>query len=176
MFENIKEDFKKYPNLTNPALWVLTVYRFGKWVETIRFIPFRKITEKIYWITQSLVSTVTTVHFDRRVTIGNNLHLIHPICIVIHPKTVIGDDVGIMHEVTLGSRGAYAAPIIGNNVFIGTGAKILGPVTIGDNVDIGANSVVLEDVPPNSLVVGIPGRIIENYNRKEWKYDPSENV
>jgi len=172
MFENIRNDYRMYRSFLHPALWVLVVYRFGRWTETIKTDLIRRILDKTYWIIQRIVSTITTIDLTRGVTFGKNLHIIHPISIVIHPKTIIGDNVGIMHEVTIGSRGTYAAPVIGNNVFIGVGAKILGEITIGDNVDIGANSVVLTDVPPNSLVVGIPGRIIENHVRKKWEYEP----
>lgn len=172
MFDNIRKDYEMYPNLLHPVLWVLVVYRFGRWVQTIKIDIIRRILDKTYWIVQRLVSTITTIDFPRGVVFGQRLHIIHPFSIVIHPKTIIGDHVGIMHEVTIGSRGTYAAPVIGNNVFIGVGAKILGEITIGDNVDIGANSVVLTDVPSNSLVVGIPGRIIENHVRKKWEYNP----
>lgn len=174
MFQNLNDDYRMYPNLMNPVLWVLAVYRYGRWVETVKPDNVRKILDKTYWILQSLVSTITTVYLPRNVIFGKNFHIIHPISIVIHPKTIFGDNVGIMHEVTLGSRGTYAAPVIGNDVFIGAGAKILGEITIGDNVDIGANSVVLHDVPANSLAVGVPARIIRNHARKKWAYEPEK--
>jgi len=152
---------KIYPNFSNPGLWVLTVYRYGRWARNIRIWGIRWICDRIYWILHSLVSTLTTVHLPREVKIGKCFHMIHPMSIMIHPRTVIGDHVGIMHEVTLGTKGTRGAPVIGNHVFIGAGAKIIGAVRIGDNVDIGANAVVLKDVPPDSLVVGNPGRVIE---------------
>jgi serine O-acetyltransferase len=84
--------------------------------------------------------------------------------IVIHPNCKIGDNVFIGTNVTLGGliggRDRPGVPIIGNNVIIGTGAKILGPIKIGNNAKIGANSVVLEDVPENAIAVGVPARII----------------
>ena len=141
--------------------WMMIWYRFGRWVETIRYKSIRTVCDKIYWVFQSILSTITTVHFDRRFTFGKNFHIIHPISIVIHPDVLLGDYVGIMHEVTIGTRGSAGAPKIGNNVFIGAGANVIGEITIGDNVDIGANAVVLKDVPANSLVVGNPCRIIE---------------
>jgi serine O-acetyltransferase len=160
LFDNLKEDLRPYPTFTNPIRWMMIWCRFGKWVDTIRFNCLRVILDKIYWIFQSILSTVTTIHFDRRLSFGKNFHIIHPISIVIHPDVLIGNNVGIMHEVTIGTRGSTGAPRIGNDVFIGAGAKIIGNITIGDNVDIGANAVVLTDVPANSLVVGNPGRII----------------
>ncbi len=174
MFPNLKEDYKIYGRLMHPAVWVMAVYRYGRWVETLRFKIFRRICDKFYWFFYNMVSTFTGVHLPRKATVGKTFHIIHAGCIVIHPKTVFGNNVGIMHEVTIGSRGSYGAPTIGNDVFIGAGAKVLGEIRIGDHVDIGANAVVLTDVPSNSLVVGIPGRIIENHVRKEWKYNPND--
>ena len=167
MFERLKEDLKPYPALSNPVRWIMIWCRFGRWVDTLRFKWLRKVLDKIYWVFQSILSTVTTVHFDRRLSFGENFHIIHPICIVIHPNASIGNNVGIMHEVTIGTRGSADAPRIGNNVFIGAGAKIIGNITIGDDVDIGANAVVLKDVPANSIVVGNPGRIINKHSKEQ---------
>ena len=81
--------------------------------------------------------------------------------IIIHPKSVIGKNVTIHQQVTLGYRYKYNyAPVIGDNVFIGAGAKILGKIHVGNNVRIGANAVVVSDVPDNCTVVGVPARII----------------
>lgn len=82
--------------------------------------------------------------------------------VVIHSKAIIGDDCHIDQNVTIGGASRRkGAPIIGNHVYIGAGAKILGPIKIGNNVVIGANAVVVKDVPNNSLVVGVPGKIIK---------------
>lgn len=82
---------------------------------------------------------------------------------VVHPKAEIGKDCKIFQNVTIGSKWSNSkckgeSPIIGNNVMIGAGAVILGKIRIGDNSIIGANSVVIDDVPPNSIVVGIPAK------------------
>jgi serine O-acetyltransferase len=80
----------------------------------------------------------------------------HPYGIVIHSKTVLGHGVTIMQQVTLGGRvpGVNEAPMIGNNVYIGAGAKVLGKVKLGDGCIVGANAVVTKDVPANATVVG----------------------
>ena len=92
------------------------------------------------------------------------------IAVVIHKRAVIGHNCKIGTSVTIGGTSKkYEVPIIGDNVRISTGAKILGPIKIGNNVIIGANSVVLIDVPDNCLVVGVPGKIIKtNINVEEY--------
>jgi len=82
--------------------------------------------------------------------------------VVIHERTIIGDDCHIDQNVTIGGTSKkYGVPVLGNHVYVGSGAKILGPIIIGDNVVIGANAVIVENIPNNSLVVGIPGKIIK---------------
>ncbi len=95
--------------------------------------------------------------------IGKGLELSHNgLGVVVHPKTIIGDNVKILQGVTLGGRVGSGLPIVGNNVIIGAGAKILGGIRIGDNVKIGANAVVLHDVPDNCTAIGVPAKIITN--------------
>lgn len=83
------------------------------------------------------------------------------IAVVVHPKTIIGNNVTISQCVTIGGRSGHKdLPIIGDNVYIGAGAKVLGPIKIGNNVIIGANAVVISNIPDNSVVAGIPAKII----------------
>ena len=96
--------------------------------------------------------------------IGKRLFIDHGTGVVIGETAVIGNDVTMFHGVTLGGTGKEKGkrhPTIGNNVFIGSGAKLLGNINIGDNVKIGANSVVLKDIPPDVTVVGVPGKIVK---------------
>ena len=162
MFERLKENLRPYPTVTNPIRWFMIWYGFGKWVDAIRFKRARAVLDKIYWVFQSILSTITTVHFDRRLSFGKNFHIIHPISIVIHPDAIIGDNVGIMHEVTIGTRGSAGAPKIGNNVFIGAGCKVLKGVRIGCNSVIGTGSIVTKDIPANSIAAGNPAKVIGN--------------
>ncbi len=99
--------------------------------------------------------------------IGKGLFIDHGVGVVIGETAVIGDNVTLFHGVTLGGTGKEKGkrhPTIGNNVFIGSGAKILGNINIGNNVKIGANAVVLKDIPDNTTAVGVPVKII--YNNK----------
>lgn len=87
--------------------------------------------------------------------------------VVIHARTIIGDDCHIDQNVTIGGTSKkFKVPRIGNHVYIGAGAKIIGPVNIGNNVVVGANAVVVKDVPDNCLVVGVPAKIIKREIKK----------
>ncbi len=90
---------------------------------------------------------------------------------VLHSRVVIGNNCMIGQGVTVGGKsGWYEVPVIGNNVIINAGAKIIGPIRIGDNVEIGANCVVLKDVPSNCVVAGVPARIIRsNMSEDDWR-------
>ena len=92
--------------------------------------------------------------------LGGGLMIPHPNGIVIHPDAVIGVNCLIFQQVTIGAGSIPGYPKIGGHVDIGAGAKVLGGITIGNNVKIGANSVVITDVPDNCTVVGIPARIV----------------
>jgi serine O-acetyltransferase len=139
---------------------MLAVYRYGQWVRE-RPKPVRWIGGKIYGALNLAVELSTGSSLPREANIGDAIHFVHYFDIRIHPDTVIGDRVGIMHDVTLGTTMKRdGAPKIGNDVFIGTGAKILGPVTIGDGAIIAPNSVVLTDVPAGCTAIGVPARVL----------------
>lgn len=97
-----------------------------------------------------------------RTAIGKNCRLAHGGSgVVIHQDVKIGNNVMICHQVTIGGRGFWPhVPIIGNDVYIGPGAKILGPIRIGDNCVIGANSVVTKNIPANCVASGFPAQIL----------------
>ena len=104
--------------------------------------------------------------------IGGGLYIAHPYGTVIMPKR-IGKNCSIIASVTIGMRNEYAFPEIGDNVFIGAGARVLGGIRIGSDVNIGANSVVISDIPDGATVVGAPGRVIKIYGKpaKEQNLD-----
>ena len=106
----------------------------------------------------------TGIEIHPGATIGRRLVIDHGMGIVIGETAEIGDDCLIYQGVTLGGTGVMQGkrhPTLGNNVMVGSGAKVLGPIKIGDNARVAANSVVLREVPENSTVVGIPGRIVK---------------
>jgi serine O-acetyltransferase len=107
------------------------------------------------------VQILTGIELPCETRLGRRVRIDHFGDIIISGDAEIGDDVVIRNGVTIGLRHTdiRGAPKIGNRVDIGAGAKILGPITIGDDVAIGANAVVITDVPPNSLAVGVPAKI-----------------
>lgn len=118
------------------------------------------------WITQR-GATKTGIDIHPGATIGKGLFIDHGIGVIIGETAIIGDNVTLYQGVTLGGTGKEKGkrhPTLGDNVMVSAGAKILGSFTIGENSKIGAGSVVLEEVPPNSTVVGVPGRVVKRDN------------
>jgi serine O-acetyltransferase len=116
----------------------------------------------------------TGIEIHPGAVIGKRFFIDHGMGVVIGETCEIGDDVVIYQGVTLGGTGKEKGkrhPTIGNNVVIGAGAKVLGSFTVGDNSRIGANAVVLKEVPPNSTVVGNPGRIVKRNGVRVGKLD-----
>ena len=115
------------------------------------------------WISQ-IGRRRTGIEIHPGATIGKDMFIDHGMGVVIGETAVVGDNVLIYHGTTLGGTGrekdCKRHPTIGNDVIVGAGAKVLGPITIGEGAKIGANAVVVKDVPPYATVVGIPGKII----------------
>ena len=161
----------------------------GPWLEVLICYPglhamiFHKVAHFLYRIKFPLLPRIIS-HISRLFTgieihpgakIGNRFFIDHGKGVVIGETSEIGDDVIIYQGVTLGGTSTKKVkrhPTLGNNIVVGCGAKILGNVKIGDNCQIGANSVVIKDVPQNSTVVGIPARIVVHEGRKVHERDP----
>ena len=133
-------------------------------------LAHRLYNHKMYflarWISQR-AATKTGIDIHPGAQIGKGLFIDHGIGVIIGETTIIGDNVTLYQGVTLGGTGKEHGkrhPTIGDNVMISAGAKVLGSFTIGENSKIGAGSVVLEEVPPNSTVVGVPGRVVKRDN------------
>lgn len=161
MFENLREDWQTYErDIWRQGLWVMVAYRFGRWRYGLpRFLrpPF----SFLYKLLKIWSQILTGIDLPCEVTLGRRVRIEHFGDIIVSGDTVIGDDVVLRNGVTIGLRhtGTRGAPRIGNRVDIGAGAKILGAITVGDDSAIGANAVVLTDVPPNSIAVGVPATI-----------------
>lgn len=164
MINNLKEDWRTYEgDIWRQGLWVMWVYRFGQWRYGVRPAFLRKPFSLLYKILRTACQMLTGVELPCETRVGRRLRIEHFGGIIISGDAVIGDDVILRNGVTIGLKrtGQRGAPRIGNRVDIGAGAKILGDISIGDDAVIGANAVVLKDVPRGAFAVGIPARIIQ---------------
>jgi serine O-acetyltransferase len=162
MFENIREDWHTYErDPRRQGLWVMLVYRFGRWRYSIGSRWLRLPFSLAYHVLKLLSQILTGIDLPCEAVVGRRFLIEHFGDIIISGDAMFGDDVTIRNGVTVGLRrtGTRGAPIVGNRVDIGAGAKILGQIRIGDDVAIGANAVVLKDVPANSIAVGVPAQI-----------------
>lgn len=144
------------------GLDALVAYRIGHAFYKMRLFFLAR------WLSQ-MARWATGIEIHPGAKIGKRFFIDHGMGVVVGETAIIGDDVLLYQGVTLGGTGIEQGkrhPTVGNNVVIGTGAKVLGNITIGDNSYIGANAVVIKDVPPNSTVVGVPGRITKQDGKK----------
>ncbi len=142
--------------LLYPGLRAIRAYRRAHWFHT------RGMMFCARWISQRAVRR-TGIEIHPGATIGRRFFIDHGTGVVIGETAEIGDDVTIYQGVTLGGTGKDVGkrhPTLGSGVMVGAGAKVLGPVNIGDNVKIAAGSVVLKDIPANATAVGIPARVV----------------
>jgi serine O-acetyltransferase len=162
LFQNIREDFRAHNrNWGAQGFWAMVVYRFGRWRYSVTSIILRKLLSLIYHFLLKFVQILTGIDLPCEVEVGRNFVIDHFGGIVISGYAKFGDNCRIRNGVVVGLRRVEdkSAPIIGNNVDIGSGAKILGSIRVGNNVLIGANAVVIRDVPDNSIAVGVPAVI-----------------
>ena len=165
LYDDAKNILKKDPAARNiltvillyPSLHVLVWHKINHFL-------YKKHLYFISRLLSQLARFLTGIEIHPGAVIGRRLFIDHGMGIVIGETSIIGDDCTIYHGVTLGGTGKEKKkrhPTLKNNIIVGCGAKVLGNIVISDNVKIGANSVVLKDVPKNSTVVGIPG-VVKN--------------
>lgn len=167
MFDCLRRDFKAVFDRDPAArsIWEVMLYP-GIHAVCMHRVAHWFWQKKLYFVARFISQTnrfFTGIEIHPGAKIGNGFFIDHGMGVVIGETAEIGDNVLLYHGVTLGGVSLEKKkrhPTIGNNVVIATGAKVLGAITIGDNAKIGANAVVLKDVPPDSTVVGIPGRVV----------------
>ncbi len=141
---------------TYPGIWAVSVHRVSHWL-------FRR---NLKWLARMLANVArwfTGIEIHPGARIGRRFFIDHGMGVVIGETAEIGDDCTLYHGVTLGGTSwnkGKRHPTLRNNVVVGAGAKILGPITLGEGSRVGSNAVVLKDVPAGATVVGIPGRVI----------------
>lgn len=169
MFKDLKENIKNIMEQDPAArsfVEVLLLYPSIHAVFAHRIA--NKLYKKKYFFFARAISQIsrffTGIEIHPGATIGKRLFMDHGMGIVIGETAEIGDNVTLYHEVTLGGTGKHKGkrhPTVKNNAMIGAGAKILGPITIGEGAKVGANTVVLKDIPDHCTVVGMRGEIIK---------------
>jgi serine O-acetyltransferase len=170
----LRSDFYRYmgkPHLANILKHLLLTpgVRYSFFMRLCRYLRGKPLWAFGLFIIARLILYHYSIKFGISIpdttSIGSGFYIGHYGGIVVNSRAVIGKNCNISHGVTIGqlNRGKHAGcPVIGNNVFIGPGAKIMGNIHIGDGAAIGANCVVVKDVPSWSVVVGVPGRIVSN--------------
>jgi len=174
MFKDLKETIEAYKARDPAARSSLEIYFLYPGLKAVRS------HRKAHWCYEHNLKFLarfisqcsrhrTGIEIHPGAKIGKRLVIDHGMGIVIGETAEIGDDCLIYHGVTLGGTGKDVGkrhPTIGNNVLIGTGAKVLGPLKIGDNSRVAANSVVLRDIPPDSTAVGVPAKVVRVEGRR----------
>ncbi len=148
--------------LLYPGLHALISYRIAHFFYRVKIFFVARLISQI-------ARFFTGIEIHPGAKIGKRFFIDHGLGVVVGETSIIGDDVLLYQGATLGGTGIVQGkrhPTIGNNVVIGAGAKVLGDIVVGDNSYIGANAVVIKDVPPNSTVVGVPGRITKQDGKK----------
>ena len=159
MFENVRADLRAHGGRWGAqGFWALLIYRFGRWRYGLRPAWLRKPFSLLYHVAFKFVQIVTGIELPCEVELGRNFVIDHFGGIVVSGYARFGDDCRIRNGVVVGLRhvSEKIAPVIGNDVDIGAGAKLLGNIRIGNGARIGANAVVLVDVPDNHVAVGVP--------------------
>ena len=182
----IKEDIASVKNNDPAAQNGLVIFLsypglHAKWMHTPEHWLWTHGLRSIARILSQITRFFTGVEIHPAAQLGRRLFIDHAMGVVIGETTIVGDDCTLYQGVTLGGTGnenGKRHPTLGNNVTVGSGAKVLGNITIGDNVRIGGNSVVVKDVPSDSTVVGVPGRVVrrngcrvmaENFDAKKHR-------
>jgi serine O-acetyltransferase len=145
------------------GVWATIFYRLGRMLYLVRNPVLMIIFRLTGFFLFKFSETFLGVSIPPGTDIGPGLYLGHTYYIRIHPKVKIGSHLNIGPDVIIGQKGqgVQGVPVIGDHVYIGCGAKILGPISLGSHVTVGANAVVIGDVPNHVTVVGIPARIIQ---------------
>ena len=175
MIEDIRSVFKRDPAARN-VFEILTCYSGVQAVIIYRFTHLLW-RYKLYWLARfisTLARWITGIEIHPGAVIGHRFFIDHGMGVVIGETAEIGDDCMMYHGVTLGGTSwdkVKRHPTLKDGVIIGAGAKILGPITLGKNVRVGSNSVVVNSIDDNCTVVGIPGRVLEKKVSDDDQFD-----
>ena len=170
MREDIQAVKERDPAAPNSlVIWLSYPGLHARWAHVVEHWLWERGLHSVARLASQATRAATGVEIHPAAKIGRRFFIDHAMGVVIGETTVIGDDCTLYQGVTLGGTGNETGkrhPTLGNNVLVGVGAKVLGNIYVGDNSKVGGNAVVVDDVPPNSTVVGIPGRVIKRDGRR----------
>lgn len=184
MFRRIREEievvFERDPAarskletiLTCPGFQAIVMHRFNHWL-------WQKGLHLLARMFAHLARFLTGIEIHPAAVIGKRFFIDHGMGVVIGETSEIGDDCSIYHGVTLGGttwQKGKRHPTLQNNVVVGAGAKILGPITLGEGTRVGSNAVVVKDVPPGATVVGIPGRVVTKKEVQDHRAEMAKKI
>ena len=183
MFKRLKQDidviFERDPAARStievvfcyPGFQALQVYRVSNWL-------WRKDLRFLGRLLSYLARIITAIEIHPAATIGKRFFIDHGFGTVIGETAIIGDDVTLYHDVTLGGvapsgddKGKQRHPILEDNIIVGAGARLLGAITIGTGARIGSNAVVVRDVEPQAVMIGVPAHTVASRKEKEVEFD-----
>lgn len=149
--------------LTTDGSWAAGVYRLGRAIETARLGPLKPLLLLVHWLLEVALRFICGIHLDSRAEIAPGFYVGHFGSIYVGPGVRIGRQCNISQMCFIAAaEDGSGAPVIGERVYLGAGCKVVGNVRIGDGAAIGANAVVVEDVPANGVVAGVPAQLISH--------------
>jgi serine O-acetyltransferase len=174
MLENFRADLDRYVVVENKhwlyllfmkqGLWALAEYRYSRWVFTQVHIPIVRQFLRLFGVLwHKLIEIITGIDLPSRADIGKGLYIAHFGGIFINDEVKMGDYCTLSQDITIGIAGRgdkRGCPKLGDKVYLAPGSRIIGPVTIGNEVAIGTNAVVTKDLPDKAVAVGVPAKII----------------
>lgn len=180
LFSLIASDYKKYKNygghffsivFLTQGFWAIFQYRIANWCYNLETPILKHLLLFLCLFWQKIIEVITGISIPNSVTIGHSFYIGHFGGIIINAKTVIGNNCNISQGVTFGVSGRNdnrGVPVIGNNVYIGANAVIVGKIFIGNNCVIGANSLVVNSFESDITLLGVPAKTVSNNTSKDY--------
>jgi serine O-acetyltransferase len=180
--DNFRADVERYMLMENKSwiyvvlnrqgLWALAEYRFSRWACTKIHVPvIRQVLRLFCHVWHKLIEITTGIDLPYQADIGKGLYIGHFGGIIVNPSVKIGEYCNLSQDITIGIAGRgekRGSPTIGDRVYVGSGARLIGRITIGNDVAIGANAVVTKDLPDNAVAVGVPAKIISYEGSRDF--------
>ena len=178
MLEALERDAARYRDAggwwRNLGFWAVAAYRLSVWARGTPIPGLRQLLIALTWLLKLPFRILLHLELPSRASIGPGFALFHPYNVLVGPGTEIGEECSVYHEVTLGSDAEQRMPKLGSHVVLFAGSRVLGNVTIGDRSEIGANCVVMRNIPAYSVVVTALPRVVPQALVRRFAVRPKE--